>query len=548
MSTHERQKLSHGNHKRRGHGHGHQHDGSKASGSVSELFWGCCYCGDHASMSIFIEQCPGCSHTRCGSCATETVEIRISQIVPPKSTSISSTSKVIQGNSQSGGFVPTGVARLDTPRPIIRNILSGTPVEISEVEVEEAGIQGNSSSSKRPRHGFDPMLERMQDKYVYGDFVECPSGFPGGLSGENHEDDNARDIYGCFLENLSTIIENPGDNKNIIEPLGSPPRLFACHFHKLDPRKYGPWTDIKYDKCSSSHITQLRHIKRHFKKAHTPLPYCKHCFRSFENTNQLKDHSQAPVTCKPSREFSHAVEGIEGDQWQEINRVLGQKGKHVDDDFRWYEIWRILFPGLAKPSSTRIERPGYIAHNIYGIDELRSEFAHRIEGDVQDGTIQRDGLQRILYQFEQTLEACSAALGLLRLDKPMEDRKGQEILSAATQANPSGLGNILFNYGDYAGYPSRIAQLTSVQRGFQNRTVEGSGVDHTQLISELPLSATSLVQGRGHSAGIDTALPGSALSQFCGYDFDSEAANFLRQSALPDVTPHVEEDWRGQWT
>lgn len=36
---------------------------------------------------------------------------------------------------------------------------------------------------------------------------------------------------------------------------------FACHFHKLNPRKYGPWTDQRYEKCTASRIKQLRRIK-----------------------------------------------------------------------------------------------------------------------------------------------------------------------------------------------------------------------------------------------------------------------------------------------
>jgi hypothetical protein len=46
-------------------------------------------------------------------------------------------------------------------------------------------------------------------------------------------------------------------------PAGSTGGLpdFACHFHKLDPTKYGPWTDRKYKQCTGSSITELRRIK-----------------------------------------------------------------------------------------------------------------------------------------------------------------------------------------------------------------------------------------------------------------------------------------------
>jgi hypothetical protein len=40
-------------------------------------------------------------------------------------------------------------------------------------------------------------------------------------------------------------------------------KVFACPYHKWDPRKYGPWTDKKFKHCPSSCITgtELRGIK-----------------------------------------------------------------------------------------------------------------------------------------------------------------------------------------------------------------------------------------------------------------------------------------------
>jgi hypothetical protein len=53
---------------------------------------------------------------------------------------------------------------------------------------------------------------------------------------------------------------DPGDDPSLTEVPGGPPD-FACHFHKLDPIKYGPWTDSKYGKCHASTIKALRRIK-----------------------------------------------------------------------------------------------------------------------------------------------------------------------------------------------------------------------------------------------------------------------------------------------
>jgi hypothetical protein len=61
-------------------------------------------------------------------------------------------------------------------------------------------------------------------------------------------------------KNSGFSVGAPGNNPSIIEPLDTP-KFFACHFYKLDARKYGPWTDMKYENCPGSHIMELRRIK-----------------------------------------------------------------------------------------------------------------------------------------------------------------------------------------------------------------------------------------------------------------------------------------------
>jgi hypothetical protein len=69
------------------HSHGHKHkrrpdhstdDSLKAPEFRWEWFWTCCNCYSNAAMSTFIDQCPGCTHTRCAYCPMESVKIRIS--------------------------------------------------------------------------------------------------------------------------------------------------------------------------------------------------------------------------------------------------------------------------------------------------------------------------------------------------------------------------------------------------------------------------------------------------------------------------------------
>ncbi|PMD31495.1 hypothetical protein L207DRAFT_189298 [Hyaloscypha variabilis F] len=131
---------------------------------------------------------------------------------------------------------------------------------------------------------------------------------------------------------------------------------FACHFYKLDPVKYGIWTDIKYEKCPGSRITELRRIKHHLERAHKlPLapPHCPRCLCSFQDDVDLKEHCLAPEGCKPAKGSPGLKDGIDDRQWARIELLFRVSGKKdVDDIARWYEIWRILFPGVQEPSTT----------------------------------------------------------------------------------------------------------------------------------------------------------------------------------------------------
>jgi hypothetical protein len=103
-----------------------------------------------------------------------------------------------------------------------------------------------------------------------------------------------------------------------------------------------------------------------------------------------------------------------------------------------------------------MERPGYIARTIYGIDELRFEFEHQIEEDLLSGNLQLDGqLQRLLHLFEQTLEVCSASLGSMQLASP-GDVQGS--ISDAVHSGPEEIGDILLIKENDAGHSSSTSR------------------------------------------------------------------------------------------
>jgi hypothetical protein len=186
-----------------------------------------------------------------------------------------------------------------------------------------------------------------------------------------------------------------------------------------------------------------------------------------------------------------------------------------------------------------MERPGYIARTIYGIDELRFEFEHQIEEDLLSGNLQLDGqLQRLLHLFEQTLEVCSASLGSMQLASP-GDVQGS--ISDAVHSGPEEIGDILLIKENDAGHSSSTSRRKRRPQGSQEKMKESNLEDCTPLPSAPLSSETPLGQKKDQSVGIDDTLTESAPSPFCGDDFDSEAAYYLAQSALSQATPHLDD-------
>jgi hypothetical protein len=83
----------------------------------------------------------------------------------------------------------------------------------------------------------------------------------------------------------------------------------------------------------------------------------------------LDKHYQARLAGSPSNGAAYLKEEIDDEKWEEIENVLSMKGKkNINDRSRWYEIWRILFPGLREPSNPcRYNGPVFILISLMHI-------------------------------------------------------------------------------------------------------------------------------------------------------------------------------------
>ncbi|KAI9732839.1 MAG: hypothetical protein M1834_003777 [Cirrosporium novae-zelandiae] len=116
--------------------------------------------------------------------------------------------------------------------------------------------------------------------------------------------------------------------------------LFACPFHKFDPRKYccSNSDSRKYRACAGPGFESIARLKQHLKRTHKSPIYCLRCWLVFEEEQELLHHQRNYNQCDilPLR----FMEGITQDKMKMINKR----------NVTWKDIYEILFPGAPVPS------------------------------------------------------------------------------------------------------------------------------------------------------------------------------------------------------
>ncbi len=117
-------------------------------------------------------------------------------------------------------------------------------------------VRGSGKSQKQDESGDRKRRKRSTDANSGG----APEGNAGhGSSDPNRRGKNGKGPQRNPDRNPDDPGEDPGDEPASAGSINVP--NFACHFYKLDPVKYGIWTDIKYENCPGSRIKELRHIR-----------------------------------------------------------------------------------------------------------------------------------------------------------------------------------------------------------------------------------------------------------------------------------------------
>lgn len=172
----------------------------------------------------------------------------------------------------------------------------------------------------------------------------------GGALRQNDDDDDANEEDD---ERQPTDLNNKPDAGQ-----DSPEaRLFACPFHKLNPRKY--W------RCANLRLKSFDRVNQHIKRKHLkPGSPCDICWRPFRDGQALSDHSRTQE-CAPARG---------PDELFEEDLPLLETGRGLNPVGKWYQLWDQLFAGHPRPHSAYIEQ---------GIDEFGGLFTNECESRSQ---------------------------------------------------------------------------------------------------------------------------------------------------------------------
>lgn len=113
--------------------------------------------------------------------------------------------------------------------------------------------------------------------------------------------------------------------------------FFACPFYVRDK---------KHAKCVTRHQLQsIEDVREHVCWEHRQPRYCPVCKEEFPSSKSRDTH----IRLRACQMTMSTVEGVTYGQGKRLNKV-GDKA-YLSDDLQWFQIWDIIFPEIARPSS-----------------------------------------------------------------------------------------------------------------------------------------------------------------------------------------------------
>ena len=357
-------------------------------------------------------------------------------------------SRNIQTGEGAKGEIQTSTAGGGTGRPL-------APAR------RRTGLRLNNRSRKRRR--------RCEDEGGTSDDSSDASGGGGGT------DEDAGDAYTQRHHPLSS---DPGAARD---------QLFACHFYKLDP--------IRHIQCLSFTLKRHQDVKQHLQRRHCPPTiYCPICQESFSCTTQ-RDHHIRQKECVESSSRTDPPAGCISSEKQEALR----KRMRGSDIAIWYQIWHILFDGVAPPTepyrTTVIEEVAGILERLWR--QHQSEIISNMSGarryEAKGHPIPIEFLSSLVSSaLSQLVSRLPGALRHVDHGGPMSRTTiASEVPGASTASTGS---SSLVPFGML---PQRLVRTTAIQH--PERSSPFDGIVPLEVMSMMPVPCYNSTTAPAHS-------------------------------------------------
>lgn len=176
-----------------------------------------------------------------------------------------------------------------------------------------------------------------------------------------------------------------------------PTSQFACPFQKLDP--------LKHHDCLKYALNRIKDVKQHVYRRHKqPDYYCARCFDIFKTADARDEHARSK-NCD-----NLEAPSFEGITEAQRNRLNKSSSRGIDPQEQWFEMWDIIFPNNARPSSAWVG-----SHMEEMVPLLRSLWSRKNSGIVakaekkQARQLDRTMLDGVMETIFDCLEAEASA-------------------------------------------------------------------------------------------------------------------------------------------
>ncbi|KAK5946488.1 hypothetical protein PMZ80_000631 [Knufia obscura] len=242
---------------------------------------------------------------------------------------------------------------------------------------------GRSTASRRENSNSQPQMSQSVLQSRKRQRVENP--LP--RSGNDSEDEDLGDR------------QPTGQNTSTDDAPSRPDRkLFACPYYKRNAFKY---SDLNTERqgcraCGVRLLRDISQVKQHLYRVHTrPKHYCPLCYTPFKSRDDADSHVQQ-MTCPRVLEDPF-IDRMPDD----IQDKLKMRKRGPSQEELWFEIFEILFPGVARPVSPYVNDQKSVLHfvNLFKASgSVAAQVMYQSAQAAQGGCILPDLTQAVLQE------------------------------------------------------------------------------------------------------------------------------------------------------